>query len=67
MKNTKQRKVAPGFYLHFGILLKNLSVAILVLKICFPKYKLFGPRSKPGPQPDTASYGVSMGGVSSIT
>ena len=35
---------------------KNRSVAILVLKYVSPKYTFFGPRSKPGPQPDTASY-----------
>ena len=56
MKNTKAIKVAPGNYLHFCKQSKNLSVTILVHEYVSPKYTFFGPRSKPDPQPDTASY-----------
>ena len=41
VKNAKHIKVAPGIYLHFCNQSKNLSVIILVLKICFPKICIF--------------------------
>ena len=56
VKNAKHIKGALGIYLHFCNQSKNLSVAIWVLKICFPKIYIFGHRPIPGPQPDTASY-----------
>ena len=56
VKKAKHIKVAPGIYPHFCDQSKNLSVIILVLKIFSSKIWFFWLRSKPGPQPDTASY-----------
>ena len=57
MKNAKHIQIAPGIYLHFLNQLKNQSVFILLPKIFSQKYTFFEPKSIPGPQPDTVSYG----------
>ena len=41
VKNAKHIKVALGIYLHYHNQFKNLSVPILVTKICFPKIFIF--------------------------
>ena len=58
VKNAKHKKVTPGIYLHFFISPKIGVSLFWSLKCVSPKYNFFGPRSKPGPQPDTASYPV---------
>ena len=42
VKNAKKNiRVEPDIYLNFCNQFKNISVAILVLKICFPKINIF--------------------------
>ena len=60
MKNAKHIKVAPGIIYIFVISPKIWELIFWSLKYVYLKYTFFGPRSKPGPQPNTASYGVTI-------